>query len=97
MRTIDYPTKYKEKASDTKHATPGSIATVEGFVRHRTDLLMCLIFIVFIAGMFGTAAYGYAKGEPSKLLTPFDSRGNQCGVAGTPTEKFKYVWWPDLN
>ena len=46
--------------------------------------------------MFATAAYGYAKGDPVKLLTPFDSMGNQCGLSGTKTEPFKYLWWPDL-
>jgi hypothetical protein len=46
--------------------------------------------------MFATAAYGYAKGNPAKLLTPFDSRGNQCGAKGTQTEDYKYLWWPDL-
>jgi len=46
--------------------------------------------------MFATVAYGYAKGDPVKLLTPFDSRGNQCGLSNSPTAEFKYLWWPDL-
>jgi hypothetical protein len=96
MRSIDYPTKDKELASDTKNATPGNLASGIVIERKRSDLLMFLIFLLFIGGMFGTAAYGYAKGDPKKLLTPFDSRGNQCGLVGTPTEKFKYIWWPDL-
>jgi hypothetical protein len=29
--------------------------------------------------MFATAAYGYAYGDPSKLITPFDSDGKICG------------------
>ena len=64
--------------------------------RKATDIFMCIIFLVFFCGMFATAAYGYAKGDPVKLLTPFDSRGNQCGLSGTKTEPFKYLWWPDL-
>ena len=40
-----------------------------------TDVFMCLIFTVFFCGMFATAAYGYAFGQPSKLITPFDSSG----------------------
>jgi hypothetical protein len=43
---------------------------------------MCLIFFVFFCGMFATAAYGYAKGDPMRLITPFDSSGNQCGSDG---------------
>jgi hypothetical protein len=37
---------------------------------------MCFIFTLFFCGMFATAAYGYAKGDPEKLITPFDSDGN---------------------
>ena len=76
MRSIDYPTGDKEKASDAKNATPGTLATGIAVERQRSDLFMCIIFVLFIGGMFGTAAYGYAKGAPVKLLTPFDSRGN---------------------
>jgi hypothetical protein len=47
--------------------------------RKCTDMLVCLIFVVFFCGMFATAAYGYAKGDPAKLITPFDTYGNQCG------------------
>lgn len=36
---------------------------------------MCAIFSVFFCGMFATAAYGYAKGDPTKLITPFDYDG----------------------
>jgi choline transporter-like protein 2/4/5 len=44
--------------------------------RHCTDVIMCLIFTFFFCGMFATAAYGYAKGDPSRLITPFDSDGS---------------------
>lgn len=43
--------------------------------RKCTDVLMCAIFTLFFCGLFATAAYGYAKGDPSKLITPFDSDG----------------------
>lgn len=47
--------------------------------RSCTDVFICMIFVVFSCGMFATAAYGYAKGDPYKLITPFDVDGNQCG------------------
>lgn len=56
---------------------------------------MCIIFCVFFLGMFATAAYGYAKGNPLKLLTPYDSRGTQCGR--NLTSDYKYLFWPDLD
>jgi hypothetical protein len=43
--------------------------------RSCTDAFMCLIFSIFFCGMFATAAYGYAHGDPTKLITPFDSSG----------------------
>ena len=56
--------------------------------RKCTDWWMCIIFFLFFLGMFATAAYGYAKGDPWQLITPFDSKsnltnlinlGNKCG------------------
>jgi choline transporter-like protein 2/4/5 len=44
--------------------------------RHCTDVIMCILFLIFFCGMFATAAYGYAYGDPTKLITPFDTDGN---------------------
>ena len=48
---------------------------VNGPIMERTctDILICFIFLVFLAGMFGTAIYGYSKGNPKLLLTAWDS------------------------
>jgi hypothetical protein len=43
--------------------------------RRCTDKFMCLVFFIFFCGMFAVAAYGFAKGSPTKLVTPFDSDG----------------------
>jgi hypothetical protein len=43
--------------------------------RSCTDCICCLIFVAFIAGMVGTAAYGFAKGDPKLLLTGWDADG----------------------
>ena len=64
--------------------------------RKCTDAFMCIIFAVFFCGMFATAAYGYAKGDPTKLIMPFDSDGNNCGGANTKSQDYKYLFWPDL-
>lgn len=86
MRRLDYPTKDKELASDAKNGTPGTLAEGIAVERQRRDCLFLIIFFLFFLGMFATVAYGYAKGDPVKLLTPFDSRGNQCGLSNSPTE-----------
>ena len=44
--------------------------------RKCTDVLVCIIFFIFFCGMFATAAYGYAFGAPSRIITPLDSDGN---------------------
>lgn len=76
---IDFPDSDKKKAEEDKNQTPPKLA--DGIVLERTvtDLFMCIIFALFFLGMFATAAYGYAKGNPLILLTPYDSKGMQCG------------------
>lgn len=44
--------------------------------------------------MFATAAYGYAKGDPYNMLTPFDSDGARCGNGSRAD--YKYLWWPSI-
>jgi hypothetical protein len=63
--------------------------------RRCTDVLICLVFTVFFCGMFATAAYGYAKGDPTKLIMPFDTDGNSCGSG--KVENYPYLMWPDLT
>ena len=43
-----------------------------------------MIFITFIAGMGACVAYGFLKGDPYKMMAPYDSNGNFCGVDNTP-------------
>jgi len=40
-----------------------------------TDPLCCILFLVFIIGMFSAGIYGYSNGNPSLLLTTYDSNG----------------------
>lgn len=51
----------------------------DGVVMNRrcTDIIPCLIFTFFFCGMFATAAYGYSKGDPYRLITPYDSDGKK--------------------
>lgn len=47
--------------------------------RSCTDILCCLIFLVFIVAMVGCSGYAIHNGDPERILTPFDSDGNACG------------------
>ena len=40
-----------------------------------TDPLCCILFVVFLIGMFCAGIYGYANGDPERLLTVYDSDG----------------------
>lgn len=46
--------------------------------RSCTDVIICLIFTLFFAGMFAVAAYGYALGDPYKLITVYDQDGKHA-------------------
>jgi hypothetical protein len=47
--------------------------------RKCTDVICLLVFSLFCAAMFGIAGYGFANGNPSKLLAPLDADGHFCG------------------
>ncbi|KAJ3225903.1 hypothetical protein HK099_005959 [Clydaea vesicula] len=45
-----------------------------------TDLPFLILFIVFWVGMYIIAGVAVETGDPKKLITPRDSRGQYCGV-----------------
>ena len=46
-----------------------------------TDIICCIIFLLFLGGWIFIFGYGLAKGKPQALLTPFDESGNGCGYS----------------
>ena len=77
----DYSKRNQDAAEKDENKTKhkGIIADSE---RSCTDILFCLLFLAFCAGMIILAAFAFSKGSPYKLLTPFDSMGFQCGASG---------------
>jgi hypothetical protein len=61
--------------------------------RSCTDPLCCLIFIAFIGGMIGIAAYGLSKGNPDLIGRGYDADGHMCGV-DEGYEDYPYLYWP---
>lgn len=47
--------------------------------RKCTDIFFLLVWTAFCITCIVTAFYGYAAGEPRKLLAPMDGAGNFCG------------------
>nr|XP_020451779.1 choline transporter-like protein 2 isoform X2 [Monopterus albus] len=52
-----------------------------------TDILCCILFIIFLLGYFAVGILAWSQGDPRKVIYPTDSRGQFCGQAGTPLEK----------
>lgn len=42
--------------------------------------------MIFIAGMIVISVFAFKRGDPIRIITPFDSVGNRCGVDGQGVE-----------
>ncbi|CAL8269684.1 choline transporter-like protein 2 isoform X3 [Gadus morhua] len=79
-----------EKTSDTKYGEARKFdANFKGPIHNRgcTDVLCCILFILFLFGYFAVGLLAWSQGDPRKVIYPTDSRGQFCGQAGTPMEK----------
>ena len=47
--------------------------------RRMTDITFLLIFLLALSAMIGLSGYGISKGNPGKLIAPYDGAGNLCG------------------
>jgi len=47
--------------------------------RSCTDILCCFLFGIFLAAMVFVTLFAVETGDPNRILTPFDSDGNECG------------------
>ena len=62
--------------------------------RSCTDIICCLLFVVFLVGFGGATGYGLKFGNPYKLTAGWDSDGNGCGVSNA-TIDYPYLYWPN--
>ncbi|KAH9500274.1 hypothetical protein Btru_073598 [Bulinus truncatus] len=96
----DIKGKNRQKGASTSNLdTPlkkGYDPSRQGPKRKRscTDVICCLIFLVFIAGLVAVACFAFVYGDPQLLLYPKDSNGNLCGLG--KYEKKKYLFFFDL-
>ncbi|XP_054896789.1 choline transporter-like protein 2 isoform X2 [Poeciliopsis prolifica] len=74
-----------EKKGESRKFDPN----FKGPIRNRgcTDILCCLLFILFLFGYFAVGILAWSQGDPRKVIYPTDSRGQFCGQAGTALEK----------
>ncbi|XP_030884357.1 choline transporter-like protein 5 [Leptonychotes weddellii] len=54
--------------------------------RSCTDVLCCIIFILFIIAYILLGLVAWVHGDPRRVAYPTDSKGHFCGQKGTPNE-----------
>jgi hypothetical protein len=47
--------------------------------RTTTDCLCLILFMSFILAMIAVSVFAVNQGDVSRILTPYDSDGNECG------------------
>lgn len=57
-----------------------------------TDIICCIVFVVFIVAFLGISGYAFAKGNPKKVLAPYDPDHRACGLDGA-VKDYKYIYF----
>ena len=63
--------------------------------RKCTDCFCILLFLLCFAAGIGVAGYGISQGDPSKIVQPFDSAGNACGIGNLKDYPFLFFNDPE--
>ena len=79
-----YEKEFAEKGKDLEN---GPVAN-----RVTTDIICCLLFIVFLVGMGGVFGYGIMYGKPSNITIGWDSDKNGCGYSDA-TADYPYLYF----
>ncbi|XP_006823430.1 choline transporter-like protein 2 [Saccoglossus kowalevskii] len=88
-----------EDADSKKYGEPAKYdPTFKGPIANRscTDIICCVIFIVFIAGMFAVGYFAWSNGNPYKLIYATDGRGQICGYDTLVADK-PYLFYFDIT
>lgn len=68
--------------------------------RKCTDVIMCIVFVVFIGLLGYITNFSLAEGDPIKIITPFDSQGNKCGfnnlTSGVDMTEYRFKFLPNI-
>ncbi|XP_016072286.1 PREDICTED: choline transporter-like protein 5 isoform X2 [Miniopterus natalensis] len=64
--------------------------------RSCTDVLCCMVFIVFITGYIFLGLIAWVHGDPRRVAYPTDSKGHFCGQKGTPNENKSILFYFNL-
>nr|XP_055195181.1 choline transporter-like protein 5 isoform X2 [Nyctereutes procyonoides]XP_055195182.1 choline transporter-like protein 5 isoform X2 [Nyctereutes procyonoides] len=64
--------------------------------RSCTDVLCCIIFILFIIAYILLGLVAWIHGDPRRVAYPTDSKGHFCGQKGTPNENKTILFYFNL-
>ncbi|XP_057166538.1 choline transporter-like protein 5 isoform X7 [Ursus arctos] len=64
--------------------------------RSCTDVLCCIIFILFIIAYILLGLVAWVHGDPRRVAYPTDSKGHFCGQKGTPNENKTVLFYFNL-
>lgn len=69
--------------------------TFNGPIKNRscTDIICCILFVLYLIGMIALGIAAYTMGNPYKLLNSVDSQGNICGYDQVVIDKPKLVFF----
>ena len=57
-----------------------------------TDVIFCIIFIIFILAMLACGAFGWWSGNPDKIIYFYDDDSRQCGRGIMTDYKYLYLY-----
>ncbi|XP_052586249.1 choline transporter-like protein 5 isoform X4 [Peromyscus californicus insignis] len=64
--------------------------------RSCTDVLCCMIFLLFVTGYVLLGLVAWTHGDPRRVAYPTDSQGHFCGQKGTPNENKTILFYFNL-
>uniref|UniRef100_A0A8C7FD92 Choline transporter-like protein n=1 Tax=Oncorhynchus kisutch TaxID=8019 RepID=A0A8C7FD92_ONCKI len=78
-RKTDIPPSYY---GEPRKFDPGFRGPIHN--RGCTDVVCCVVFVIFILGYIALGTVAWIHGDPRKVVYPTDSHGQFCGQQGTP-------------
>ncbi|GAB1597591.1 Hypothetical predicted protein, partial [Argonauta hians] len=88
FKTMSHPPPTEEPLKNSEYRGPVTN-------RSCTDIICCLIFIIFVVGFAAVAVFAYIKGDYKVLLYPINSQQKLCGVGDL--EKKPFLLFKDLT
>nr|KAF6445156.1 solute carrier family 44 member 5 [Molossus molossus] len=83
-----------KKYGDSRAFDPGFKGPVVN--RSCTDVLCCIVFILFIIAYIILGLIAWVHGDPRRVAYPTDSKGHFCGQKGTPNENKSILFYFNL-